>query len=202
MRIGLFGGTFDPPHLGHLISVQVLAEKLNLDKVVFIPAGQPPHKPDKIISAAKHRYNMLKLVIEGNSKFEVDEFELDKTEPCYTINTVRYFLEKYTGEKMYWLIGADSLAELPSWHRFDELIELIEIVSAYRGGFERHRVLDELRAKTSKIQFDKLAKGLTRTPMIEISASEIRRRVKLGMSIRYFVSYDVETYIMENGLYK
>ncbi len=201
MRIGLFGGTFDPLHIGHLISAEVLADELGLDRVIFIPSGRPPHKPDKVITSSEHRYNMLELGIKDNSKFEIDKFELDKAEPCYTINTVKYFLRKYAEHKLYWLIGSDSLAELPSWYCFDELIELIDIISAYRGGFERERVLAELRESVNERQYEKLSQGLIRTPMIEISASEIRKRVKNGISIKYFVPESIEEYIIQNGLY-
>ncbi len=200
-RIGLFGGTFDPPHIGHLISAQSIADTLALDEVIFIPASQPPHKLGLSISSAEHRYNMLALAIEDNPKFSIDHVELNKAEPCYTINTVRYFLERYREDKLYWLIGADSLAELPSWYRFEELIELIDIVAAWRGGFENRRVLSELKEKVDGQQYEKLSNGLIRTPMIEISASEIRQRVKENKSIKYLVPSKVQDYIIRNELY-
>jgi len=201
-RIGLFGGTFDPPHIGHLISAEAIADVLALERVIFVPASQPPHKLGLAISSAEHRYNMLNLAIEDNPKFEIDRFELSQNEPCYTINTVRHFLERYSENKLYWLIGADSLAELPSWYQFDELVELIDIITAWRGGFENQRVLAELKEKTGNRQYEKLAKGLIRTPMIGVSASEIRQRVKQGKSIKYFVPSNVEDYIVRNGLYR
>ncbi len=202
MRIGLFGGTFDPPHIGHMISAESLAESLSLDGVIFVPSGCPPHKFERVISSAEDRCKMLELAISGNSLFTIDRFEVEKEGPCYTIDTVKYFRNRYADDELFLLIGADSLADFPNWYHFEELVELIEIVSAYRGGIERQRVLDELRAKTNEAQFEKLSRGFIRTPMIEISASEIRCRVKEGKSVRYFVMPDVEKYIIEHRLYK
>ena len=197
----MFGGTFDPPHFGHLISAEVLAEKLSLSRVIFIPSGRPPHKVHKQISPVECRVDMLRLAIRGNDLFGIDECEIGKLGPCYSIETVGYFRQTYPQAKLYWLIGADSLAELPLWYQFDKLIEKVEIISSCRGGFGTDKVLSELEGQVTRGQYDKLAKNLVKTPMIEISASNIRERVREGKSIRYMLPEAVAEYIAEKGLY-
>ncbi len=191
MRYGLFGGTFDPIHLGHLITAEVLAEKLSLDKVVFIPAGVPPHKKAIPITSANHRVNMVKLAIKDNPKFTIDLYEINKTSPSYTIETVEYFKRKFPDDEIILLIGADSLPELPDWFKFDELIGIVEIKSAYRGGFDINEVFDRLKVRVSPDQFEKLKNSIIRTNMIEISATDIRTRIREGRSIKYLVPEDV-----------
>jgi len=201
-NIGLFGGTFDPPHLGHLISAQSLAEQLDLARVVFIPSGNPPHKRDQSVSNGQHRVNMLKLAMADNPRFEVSGWELEQNSLTYTIKSVCHFQEAFAGSRLFWLIGLDNLADLPNWYQFEKLIDMVDIATAYRGGLDLEKVLSSVRAKLSGSQFDKLRKNIVRTPMIEIAAHEIRGRVKAGLSIRYLVPPAVEEYIRREGLYR
>jgi nicotinate-nucleotide adenylyltransferase len=201
-QIGLYGGTFDPPHLGHLVSAQALAEELGLTRVVFVPSGNPPHKQDHPISSAEHRIAMLRLALEGNPAFQINEWELRQAAPTYTINSVLHYQAEFPSARLFWLIGLDSLRDLPSWYRFDQLIETVEIATAYRGGLEVDRVLAGLRERLTPGQFDKLHARLVRTPMIEICAHDIRRRVREGHSIRYLVPGPIEEYIRREGLYR
>lgn len=202
MRYGLFGGTFDPVHIGHLISAEFLAERLYLDRVIFIPARIPPHKSNLRITSAEDRVNMLRLATADNPIFWISTYELEKEGPSYTIDTVKYFKSRSSEDEFILLIGADSLSELPDWHRFQELVELIEIKAAYRGGFDPQGVLGRLRMRVSDDVFCKLKDSLVPTPTIEISASQIRQRVRSGLSIKYMVREAVEEYIYRKGLYK
>jgi len=201
-KIGLYGGTFDPPHLGHLISAQAMAELLSLHRVIFLPAGQPPHKLCRPISTGQHRLAMLQLALADNPLFQIDDWELSVDGPAYTINTIRYFQAILPGRTLYWFIGADSLADLPTWYRFEELIDAVEIVTAWRGGLDIERVLADLQTKIDQRHYEKLRKNVLRTPMIEISASDIRRKIHAGQSIRYLVAPAVAQYIRREGLYR
>lgn len=201
-KIGLYGGTFDPPHLGHLVSAQALADELGLDQVIFIPSGSPPHKMDHAISPAEHRLQMLHRAAADNPRFQIDEWELRQAAPTYTYNTVLHFKARYPDAVLYWLIGLDSLRDLPSWHRFDELIEIITIATAWRGGLEIEPILADLRRQLTAAQFDKLHRNIVRTPQIEIAAHDLRRRVRENRSLRYLVPAAVEAYIREKGLYR
>ena len=202
-KIGLYGGTFDPPHWGHLISAQVIAETLTLSKVIFLPAGHPPHKMNHPITPATHRIEMVRLAIAENPRFELCDWETQQNGPNYTIQTVRYFRSQVKPEdELYWIIGADSLADLPTWYEFDSLIETVSIVTAWRGGVEIDRTLNELQQKLSPDQYEKLRKNLVRTPRIEIAARDLRARVQQGLGLRYFVPPAVEEYIDREGLYR
>jgi nicotinate-nucleotide adenylyltransferase len=201
-KIGLYGGTFDPPHVGHLISAQTLADELSLDKVIFIPAGHPPHKLHQAISPADHRLKMLQLAVADNPRFEVCDWELHQTGPAYTILTVEHFRSAFPGDTFVWIIGADSLRDLPTWREFRRLIEIVDIATAWRGGVEIETVLADIARTLEPAHFEKLKKNLVRTPMIELAASDIREKIRLGRSIRYMVPDAVERYIDKEGLYR
>lgn len=201
-RIGLFGGTFDPPHLGHLILAQSLADAASLDRVIFIPAGRPPHKRTEPISSAAHRLKMLALAIDGHPAFEISTYEINATQPSYTIDTVRHFQATLLTDDLYWMIGSDSLCELHTWRQFEELVKTIDILTAHRGGFDISDVLDVVSKNVSELAFEKLQACIVRTPMIEISASHIRWLVAEGREIRYLVPDAVRDYILREGLYR
>jgi len=200
--VGLFGGTFDPPHLGHLIMAKSLMDQAGLDRVVFIPSGTPPHKRRKPILAGEHRLRMVRLAVEGNERFEVSDWELGRSEPCYTINTVDQFQRRYPETEFACLIGSDSLGELPTWHRFDELVRKVRILTAWRGGLEMEEILGRLREQVSGEVFEKLRAGVVRTPMIEIAATDLRAAVARGGDVRYLTPEAVRAYILEHGLYR
>jgi nicotinate-nucleotide adenylyltransferase len=201
-NIGLFGGTFDPPHLGHLISAEALADALSLDRIIFIPSGNPPHKKDRPITPGEKRMEMLRLAIADNPRFEVNDWELRQPAATYTINTVRYFQKTYPTSRLCWLIGADSLHDLPNWFEFESLIEMVDIVTACRGGLDIEKILSGLKDRLTNAQFEKLRTHLVKTPMIEIAAHEIRAKVQCQKSIRYLVPSAVEHFIRQEGLYR
>jgi len=179
-----------------------MAEQLELARVIFIPSGNPPHKQDCQVSAGRHRVNMLKLALAENPIFEISEWELEQDILTYTIKTVHHFQENFPDSRFYWLIGLDNLADLPNWYQFDRLIDTVDIATAYRGGVDCDSILNEIKNRLTESQFVKLRRNIVQTPMIEIAAQQIRRRVREGKSIRYLVPPAVEAYIRQEGLYQ
>ena len=198
----LFGGTFDPIHHGHLIVVRAAAEQLAVAKVVLVPSAAPPHKENEAISAAEDRLTMVRLTVEGDDLFEVSDCELRREGPSYTLETVRSFRETLGAEAcLYWLIGYDTIQDLPQWYRVGELMEECTLVTALRPGHEKDD-LSGLRTVLSEEQVMRLGEYVLETPLVEVSATDIRQRVKLGQSIRYLVPAAVEEYISKEGLYR
>jgi nicotinate-nucleotide adenylyltransferase len=192
MRIGVFGGTFNPPHIGHLIVAESAKEALSLDTVLFIPCASPPHKSSRSLADAECRLEMVKLAISGNSSFQASDIEIQRGGRSYTIDTLRALTAMYPRAQLYLLIGIDNLLELHTWKQPDEIFGLAEVVSVNRPGFEPADVRkDYLRRVTS-----------LRYPNIDISSSEIRRKAKMGKSIKYLVPSAVESYILKHGAYR
>jgi len=197
----LFGGSFDPIHHGHLIVARAAAERLQAARVVLIPAAQPPHKQTVTLAPARHRLHMARLAVDGDELFDVSDCELTREGPSYTIDTVRHFREIY-GPKvlLYWLIGADSLAELPTWRAIKTLVDECIFVTAVRPGMAPPWAT--LRNVLSEKQLAVMKDYVLQTPLIEISATELRRRVAENLSVRYLTPPAVAAYIAENGLYR
>jgi nicotinate-nucleotide adenylyltransferase len=192
MRIGVFGGTFNPPHLGHLIVAESAKEALSLDTVLFIPCASPPHKSSRSLVDAECRFEMVKLAISGNSSFQASDIEIQRGGRSYTIDTLRALTALYPKAQFYLLIGIDNLLELHTWREPEEIFGLAEVVAVNRPGFTPADVRkDYLRRVTS-----------LRYPNIDISSSEIRRKAKMGKSIKYLVPSAVESYILKHGAYR
>ncbi len=201
MRIGLFGGSFNPIHVGHLIASRAVAEQLCLDRLYLIPASVPPHRTAKSLAAPEHRLAMLRLAVQGEPLFEISDFEIGRAGPSYTILTVEEFGRRLGAQaELFWLIGADSLPELAHWYEAQRLVDACQIVTAARPGHEPD--LAQLRSRFSPEQVERLKAGILQTPRIDVSASEIRRRSGEGLSIRYLVPDAVADYITTHGLYK
>jgi len=197
MRLGVFGGTFDPIHNGHLVAAEDVRARLNLDKVLFVPAGLPPHKLDHDISPTRHRIAMLRLAVEPNPGFGISRMDVDRHGPCYTVETLALLHQEYgPGTELFFLMGMDSLADILMWRDPERLIRLAQIVVVGRPGFQAD--VDEL---------DKVLPGANEriqvvdTPQLEISSSDIQQRVREGLPIRYLVPEAVEAYIREHKLY-
>ncbi len=197
MRLGVFGGTFDPIHYGHLVAAEEVRYRLRLDKVLFVPAGMPPHKLDHDITPTRHRLAMLELAIASNPGFALSRVDIDRHGPCYTVDTLALLHEEYgPGTELFFLMGMDSLADLLTWKDPERLIRLARIVVVGRPGFQAD--VDEL---------DKVLPGaaericIVDTPLMEVSSSDIRQRVREGAPIRYQVPEAVEAYIREHRLY-
>jgi len=198
--IGVCGGTFDPIHFGHLIIAEEIREKFNLDKVIFIPTGLPPHKDISMVIDAEHRYNMVCRAVRTNPYFEASRIEVDRKGYTYTIDTLRELKEYYGLEtKIYFIIGADIIPELVTWRDFETVFKMCEFAAALRPGYEKEgfiKGIEELKMKYgARIHAVEI-------PHIDISSTAIRQRVSLGKTIRYFVPEDVYKYIEENNLYR
>lgn len=196
LSIGLLGGTFDPIHIGHLILAEQAWQRFGLDVVLFVPAGQPPHKVGRTISRGEDRLEMVKLAVNDNEHFEYSTVELDREGPSYTIDTIRE-LRRLLGEttRVYLLIGSDEARDLTSWRDPYEIQRLATIVVAERPGCTFENVLRKLP--------EDLANSLVKLdmPRVDVSSTEIRRRVRESISIRYLVPRAVEEYIIDRGLY-
>lgn len=189
MRIGLLGGTFNPIHNGHLAFAEGAVRKLCLDKVIFIPAYIPPHKRPDRLAYSEDRFKMIELAITGRSEFEISRYEIDKGQITYTVDTVEYFRNSYPKDtEFYFLIGADSLRELDIWKDIGRLSRLCRFVVGDRPGFGRN-------SKHSWIE------RIDITP-VDVSSSQIRRRIKEGKAISGLLPKAVGDYIIKNNLYK
>ncbi len=198
MNVGILGGTFDPIHLGHLIIAQEARLKLRLNEILFIPAGQPWLKVNKPITPANHRVEMVRLAITDNPHFKLSNVEIERAGFSYSVDTVSILRQQLgNGTKLFFILGYDSLAELPSWKEPHRLIEMCQLVAIPRLGCVQPN-LESLEATIPGITKSTI---LLDTPLIDIRSSEIRRHVIEGLSIRYLVPDNVERYIMEEGLY-
>ena len=201
-RIALFGGSFNPIHLGHLIVTRNIAEQLHLDRVILLPSATPPHKATVALLAPEHRAAMVRLAVEGEPLFEISDHDLTREGPSYTVDTVAHFREVLGPEAvLHWIIGADSLAELTTWYRVRALVSSCRIITAARPGWERID-FDVLRTRLSEEHIASLREGMLNTPRIDISATDIRHRVRAGRSIRYLVPDVVREYIEQHELYR
>ena len=201
-RIGLYGGSFNPIHNGHLIVARHLAEALKLDRVILLPTATPPHKQPDETADARHLGEMIRLAVEGDPLFEYSDYDLTRPGPTFTIDTVEHFRGRIgpAGE-LYWLIGADSLAELITWKSVDELVTRCNVATARRPGAG---VSDwaSLTAKIGAPAVDAIREHMVETPLIDISSTDIRNRIRSRLSIRYLLPDAVRAYIEGNGLYR
>jgi len=196
---GVFGGTFDPVHYAHLAVAEAARESLDLRRILFIPAAQPPHKPGKRITAAEDRFAMVELAIRGNAAFETSRLELDRGGPSYTVETLASLRAEHPGERLALILSAESFAELPSWNEPERILDLADaVVVAPRFGYEEVDVgfvpRDFPGARASIVFLD--------GPRIRMSASEVRERASAGRSVRYLVPDAVAAYIGDHGLYQ
>ncbi len=214
MKIGLFGGTFDPIHWGHLRSAEEVQETFSLDWVYFIPASNPPHKRRKPATSARDRFELVRLAIARNSCFSVSDVELLRRGKSYSIDTIRYFTQIESPEhSFYFILGLDAFSEIDSWKNVQDIFPLCHLIVtsrpgsgdvmsyrtipvAVRRGFCYDPRKKAYRHKSGTYLF------FTRLTDIAISASEIRNRLKGGKSIRYLVPQNIETYIKNKGLYR
>jgi len=200
-KVALFGGTFDPIHFGHLRSARHVVDHLGLDRVIFIPSANPPHKLNQPITDADLRLEMVRLAIQNESRFVCDDCEIHRSGPSYTIDTVTGFRDRLGPTvRLAWIIGADSLAELSSWYRVSDLVDLCEIITVARPGWQRPD-LSPLRGLLSDAQIDRLVASVLDSPLTDISATEIRRRVAAGEPIDGLTPKPVADYIQRQSIY-
>jgi nicotinate-nucleotide adenylyltransferase len=198
----LYGGSFNPVHNAHLIIARAAAEQLSVERTILIPSAAPPHKVGSDLAAPGHRLEMVRLAIADEPAFEVSDIELRREGPSYTLLTVEAFRQRLGPDvSLYWLIGGDTLPELHSWYHVGELVDLCRIVTAARPGFETPD-FSPLFGCLSLGQIQRLREGILSTPRIDISATQIRTRVREGKSIRYLVPESVVEYIDHERLYR
>ncbi|MFP4052855.1 MAG: nicotinate-nucleotide adenylyltransferase [Phycisphaerae bacterium] len=202
-RIVLLGGTFDPVHHGHLIVARAIAEARGLPRITLMPTGTPPHK-DAARTAGRHRLEMLRLAVAGDPLFDVTDWEIRRKVRSYTIRTVRMLQAEQPGRRVTLIVGADMLADLPNWREVDELMGLADFLVAHRPGWDSRMedVFGTLRERFGAPLAAKLREGLVETPRIDISSTEIRRRLGSGRSVRYLTPDNVIYYARENRLYQ
>jgi nicotinate-nucleotide adenylyltransferase len=190
VKLGLYGGTFDPVHLGHLLVAQAAREELGLDRVCFIPAAQSPFKPENKPSPAKLRVQMLRLALAGQTHCDVDEQELTRGGVSYSVDTVRHYRARFPKAELFYLIGADHTGALPKWREADELAKLVEFVVIPRPGEATQPLPAPFRGR-----------ALRGFPL-GVSSSQIRARVKAGLPVDFLVPPGVAEAIQNNKLYK
>lgn len=196
-RVGIFGGTFDPIHQGHLVIAEQVAQTLELARVIFVPGGVPPHKPASSIKAsAEDRLRMVEAAVRGNDKFLVDRVEIEAERPMYSVETVPLIKERYEGDEWFFVTGADEVSNLLSWKEPDRLLEEAAMVAATRPGYD----VSNLGHLSEGLEnFDRIIP--VECTLLDISATGIRRMLAEGRSIRYLVADGVHAFIYEEGLY-
>lgn len=199
MRIGLLGGTFDPIHYGHLTIAQLALESCRLDQLIFIPAGEPPHKRRTSITAASHRLRMVELALSAHPQFQLNDVEIRQKKPSYSINLLAFFQKLYPDADLYLIMGADSLMELETWYEYQKLLSQTYLIVMKRDGVP----VQELKEKISHFERSFSAQIHVATSIqLNISSSQIRDRVYQHQSIRYFTPAPVQHYIETHKLYQ
>ncbi len=188
MKIGILGGTFNPIHIGHLILAEEVREKLELDKIIFVPVYLPPHKMNGDIASAAHRHKMIKLAIKPNKYFSVSDAEIKRNGRSYTIDTLKEFNRAYPKDELYFIIGSDLLKYLEEWKDLSEIIKMVKFIVATRPGYP----------------LEKIPSYISTIPIraVDISGFEIREAIKKDKSFRYLVPDAVSKYILKKRLYK
>ena len=191
MKSGVFGGTFDPPHHGHLIAAEFVREQQNLDRILFVPNSIPPNKSAEGVSPPQDRLAMLRGAVTNFPLFEVLDIEISRGGISYSVDTVRLMKELFPKDELHLIIGVDNLKEFDTWKDPEEILKLVHIIAMSRPGIGGPPPAYQMRKGVS----------MCNIPLIDISATEIRQRVSKGLPIRYLVPAEVEEYIKRKGLY-
>jgi nicotinate-nucleotide adenylyltransferase len=196
-KLGIFGGTFDPVHIGHLIVASEIFHALHLQKLLFVPAAVPPHKPDQRITAAEDRIAMLHLSIDKDSRFGLSRVDLDRKGPSFTADTLRLLAYEHPSTQLFFIMGSDSLRDLPNWHEPGCITEEARLVVALRPAvsLDLESVFREVPGARGRV-------NIVEIPGIGVSSRDIRHRVQAGNPISYLVLREVEQYILSRGLYR
>lgn len=197
-RLGIFGGTFDPPHIGHLILAAEARDQLNLNCTIWVLTPFPPHKRGQEITSLNHRLSMVELSIEDDDRFSLSHVDIDRPGPHYMVDTVRILRHKYPDRELIYLMGGDSLQNLPEWYHANEFLNIVDGIGVMRRPDDEIdlsgllKLLPELKDKLNFVT----------APLLEISAHQIRRRVDEKRAYRYYVLPKVYQYIQDNKLYQ
>jgi nicotinate-nucleotide adenylyltransferase len=205
MRIGIYGGSFDPVHLGHLIAAESAREQASLDRVIFVPAAQSPHKTYRTPAAAADRLAMLELATSGHPAFEVSSVELERGGISYTVETLAEMRARFPDDQLVLLLGPDAVRGLATWRGPRRIAELAELVTISRSGLDDDDQLRNdatLRELLGATVLERCLDSCVRMPAVGVRATAIREAVRAGRSIRYLVPAAVATFIQQHGLYR
>jgi nicotinate-nucleotide adenylyltransferase len=211
-RIGLYGGTFNPIHLGHLRGAEEIWEAFKLEKVIFIPSSVPPHKVTERVIEAKHRLEMVRLAISKNRHFSTSDVELSRPGKSYSVDTVRFFQERHR-DALSFILGSDAFVEIETWKEFQNLFSLCNVIVMTRPGSQRNSSSSPLpRGLISSFRYDSGEKAwihlsghllyFKEISFLDISSTKVRELIEKGESVRYLIPAEVEVYIQEHGLYQ
>ena len=199
MRIGLFGGTFDPVHVGHLILAEQCRTQAKLDEVWFLPSYEPPHKSSRAVTRFEQRCEMLTLATAGQPAFRIETIEKELPAPSYTAKTLHELNERHPGHEFHLLLGADSLVDLPTWYEPQAVIDQAGLIVVPRPGVIL--LTAEMLASALGLDAARIRMRLVSSPLVDVSSRDLRRLVAGGHSIRYMVPRSVEEYVRERKLY-
>ena len=194
-KIGIFGGTFNPIHLGHLIIAQEVKEKMNLEKIIFVPSGNPPHTTLEV--SREDRLEMVKLATEDEEDFLVEEYEIKKTTKSYSLETIEYLEEKYGCDKLYFIVGEDSFMEIEKWYRYEELLSKVRLIVVNR----KTKYVEILQDKMKAYQDKGYNINWVEIPNLEISSTYIRDEFKNNRNPRYYLPPKTYEYIQARRIY-
>ena len=211
-RIGLFGGTFNPIHLGHLRGAEEIRETFGLQEVVFIPTAIPPHKVAAGVAEARHRLQMVRLATASNSGFSTTDIELARSGKSYSIDTIRYFRERHS-DAPFFILGGDAFEEIETWKEFQQLFYLCSFIVMTRPGFQKTLSNSQLpKSLVPVFRYDEEIKGWKHTSghtlhfreitYLDISSTKVRELIEKGVSVRYLIPAEVEAYVQQHGLYR
>jgi nicotinate-nucleotide adenylyltransferase len=196
LRVGILGGAFNPPHIGHLVCAQEALVQLELEKVVFMPFGQPPHRELEDDPGAEARLGLVELAVGEDARFEVSRLEVDRSGPSYTADTLRELRDKSPDDEVFLILGGDQAAALPRWHEPETVLSLATVAVVERSNWSRNAIGITVGRMPGAERIRYLD-----VPIIQVSSSAIRRRVRSGQPIRYLVPDSVAAHIEANGLY-
>jgi nicotinate-nucleotide adenylyltransferase len=195
-RVGLLGGTFNPPHVGHLVCATQALGQLDLDRVLLVPVHEPPHKGMEIEPGVAHRVELCRLAVEGEERLGVSLADADVPGPSFTVDTLRRLNERSPGDQLTFIVGGDMAHSLPNWREPEAILELAEVAVAEREGIRRNDIIDRLAGlPVDRVRFFDM-------PRLDVSSSLVRRYVAAGRPIRHLVPEAVERYIADAGLYR
>ncbi len=196
-RVGILGGSFDPPHLGHLILAEYALDELKLDRILFAPAGDPPHKQHEAKTSVAHRLVMLECALNGHPQFSISRVDVDRPGPHYTVDMLRLLSQQFPGASLFFIMGGDSFRDLLKWHQPAQVVAQCQLAVMRRpgDGIDIHMHDTALPGLSARVR-------LLDTPLIEISSTLVMERVRQGRSVRYLVPDAVRAYIDDHQLYR
>lgn len=195
-KITLYGGSFDPIHIGHLIVASNVVDDLKMDELIFIPSNITPLKNSNLKASNLDRYEMIKRSIEGNDKFSVSDYEITKDGISYTYDTVKHFKNKYPNTELYFLVGTDRVKDLEMWHKIKELSEMVTFIFSARDTEQLEKIISQNKF------YNSIKYVILKSPVIEISSTTVRKKIKNKQNINYIVTPECANYIKELNLYE